>query len=48
MRKRGKKKYTRKEVWKILEEISADLQAKCEDNEILKVEIEEYFENFEL
>ena len=31
-------------IVKLLREISADLQTKCEDNEFLRAEIEEYFE----
>ena len=33
-----------KELRELLNEISVDLQVMCEDNEILRAEIEDYFE----
>jgi len=35
-----------KDFIKRLDFISADLQKKCEDNETLRAEIEEYFEDY--
>ena len=46
--KRGKKEYTREEVWDILEEIKEDLKASCEDNEVMREEVDVYFDNYEL
>jgi len=36
-------KLNNKELRKLLDEISVDLQVMCEDNEILRAEIEDYF-----
>jgi hypothetical protein len=36
MKKRGKQQYTLEEAYKVLTQITADLQAKCDDNEILR------------
>jgi len=33
------------QIKELLQDISNDLQVKCEDNEILRAEIEDYFED---
>ena len=48
-RKRGKKEYTREEVWDILEEIQEGLRTIDDRYEQVTIEeINTYFENYEL
>lgn len=46
--KRGKKSYTREEVWDIIAGIGEDLEAYCEDNEVMRETVKDYIENYEL
>ena len=43
--KDGSGRMNKIQIKELLQDISNDLQVKCEDNEILRAEIEDYFED---
>lgn len=40
--------FTKKDIWKILMKICSDLMDECEDNEVMRETIRNYFEVFEI